>query len=163
MKPILRPMNRRSLLAALLILCSAGTVVCSSAKETLGALKEGERLEVWYGTSGCFHLNKHFLVFKGRSVAVSVVGEDGAGGMKKTLIGELELTAEELKELDETFERYREKPEYFSTSTESLSVEVWSGEKQVSKEVIAEHRAAGGGNGEKGLQLWQLVERAEKK
>jgi hypothetical protein len=133
---------------------------CPVAAQSLKNLKTGQHVEVWFGARGCFHKQKHFFIFRGDSVSISEVTEDEAGEMVKKLIGKITLTPKEISAVDRMFVRFRNADSFGSTSTESLSVEVWKGEQQLSKEILVDGNPQWFGPEEGETSLWGLIGRA---
>jgi hypothetical protein len=115
------------------------SVVCGQDPDRLlSGLRDSERLEVWFsgrGRDGAGDRRKYFLRFEGTQAAVFSVTESKEGIMTKHPVGSCDLTREQVEQIDRLFMRYRSS-DGGDWIAESLSVEVWRGERRVSKEIL---------------------------
>ncbi|MGJ8638254.1 MAG: hypothetical protein ACSHYA_02580 [Opitutaceae bacterium] len=92
-------------------------------------LAEGERVEVTFSSSGCFHNSTELFIFKGSTVEVYQLAsiwseqtkESSAG--KGTRLGELVLSSDDLKKLDKLFKFYTKPAFGGCTTVDTIKVE----------------------------------------
>lgn len=115
-------------IAALLF---ASCTLLSAKVPSFQKLAKGERVEVTFSSSGCFHSSTEMFIFQGNTVEVyelvstwSAEKQESIEGAR-TRLGELVLSPDDLKKLDKLF-RFYVKPGFGGcTTVDTIKVEYY--------------------------------------
>lgn len=161
----------RIVLVALLLLACAARAEEPARVAGFAALPGADSLKIRYATMGCFHSATYELAFTAgatpRASATRLLLEwsekDGVYVEKgREAVGEMALTAEDLRQLDALLAFYRAKPDGGCTTVEEIRVEQLRGGKLVAQESFTD--ASCSVHERKGvLSLGALLGRMQKK
>lgn len=152
------PHSVTTVLLSVLMLANAQ---CRDVDHLLSGLAGDERLEVWFASGGGGGFGggaKYYFTFTNGNVEVFHVTETRDGTMTKSPKGAIKLDRRQIEEVDRMFTRYRGSPTGKKPS-ESLSVEIWRGDKRITKEILVD-TAWVGLEFEGEIRPWDLIESA---
>ncbi|MCP5550268.1 MAG: hypothetical protein H7A53_05180 [Akkermansiaceae bacterium] len=130
--------------AAVFVFLTAACEMAGKPPVSIAALPEGERLEVTYRSTGCFHNSVEVLRFSGGKVTVFDVEEEWSEVEKAPVtkshvrVGEKALTVEEKKGLDRLFEFYAGHHRGGCTTVDGIEVKHFRGETLLETLVYAD-------------------------
>lgn len=140
---------RVSMLVAGIVAFFCFAVAVSAGELSFGAMKNADRIEVTHSSKGCFHDTILYYEVKridGVSVFTqySIVWDKGIPSRiaEKKVLGELNLTKNEIDGFDAFLRFYRGKKNASSTTQSSLLIEYYEGSKRVGVEKL--HDESGG-------------------
>ncbi|MGJ8651298.1 MAG: hypothetical protein ACSHX4_13140 [Opitutaceae bacterium] len=118
----------RSLLICLLF---TTCTLLSAKMPSFQTLAKGERVEVTFSSSGCFHHSTELFIFQGNTVEVyelvSTWSEEKQESIEgaRTRLGELPLSPDDLKKLDKLFKFYAKPGFGGCTTVDTIKVEYY--------------------------------------
>ena len=135
------PTMRVSLILALFV---SGVFAADRGDRIAGfaAMKDGDKIETTYWSTGCFHDRTYELTFAKASnittVAITQVARDNifSGGTNRAALGMVTLSKADIKGLDKLLTLYRKPQQGGCTTTDTITFTHERGGKTISKEKI---------------------------
>jgi hypothetical protein len=142
----------------------------SAGQLSFATMEEGDRVEVTYSSTGCFHdTTFYYEVRRVDGVSVftqyAITWQQGVPPKiaEKKVLGESRLTKKEIDGLDAFLRFYRGKKEASSTTQSTMLVEYYEGSKRVGVETLHDESGGYGLEGRKDIvQIFELADRFQK-
>lgn len=120
-----------------LFLFMACLPVVAAPTPSVTELKKGEKLEVIFNSSGCFHSSELKFDFHGKEVTISQVKSERAKNSPEPeqteyeSLGTLKLSKDQITKIDALFDFYAGKPDGGCTTVDQIGVSLLRGDKTV--------------------------------
>ena len=125
----------RSLLICLLF---TTCTLLSAKMPSFQTLAKGERVEVTFSSSGCYHSSTELFIFQGNTVEVYELASTWSAEKQESIeeersrLGELPLSPDDLKKLDQLFKFYSKPGFGGCTTVDTIKVEYYKGKDLLS-------------------------------